>query len=77
VHGTASFGSANGRPSGPITSIGSCGRRSASHRVPAPWAAKTISTVPPWTPVSRTRYTENARRSSIDDCSPPTASATK
>ena len=44
---TGSRGRANGRPSGPTTSTGSCARRPASQAVPFPWTEKTISTVPP------------------------------
>ncbi len=70
-------GSVNGRPSGPITSSLSPRRRSASHRVPVPWTANTISTVPPAGPAAVARWMENARRSSIPEPSPPTAIATK
>ena len=42
-----SLGTGNGRPCGPVTSSTSRGRRSASHRVPGPLAAKMNSTVPP------------------------------
>ena len=73
---TGSRGSANGLPRGPIASTTSPGRRSASHAVPAPCTASTISTVPP-EPRSSARWTLNARRSRRLESSPPMASATK
>ena len=49
-------------------------RRSASHWVPGPTTANTNSTAPPWS--GRTSWMENARRSSMAVCGPPTATAT-
>src|SRR5215472_1475773 len=69
-----SRGTGNGRPSGPARSSRSRARRSASQRVPGPSAAKTNSTVPPWS--GRTSWIENARRSSMDVAGPPTATPT-
>ena len=71
---TGSRGSGNGRPSGPARSRVSLVRRSDSHPVPGPATANTNSTVPPWS--GRTWWMENARRSSIEVCGPPTATAT-
>ena len=64
----------NGRPSGPARSSTSRVRRSDSQRVPGPTTANTNSTVPPWS--GRTSWIENARRSSMEDSGPPTATPT-
>ncbi len=77
THDTGSLGSAKGRPSGPTMSTWSWRCSRESHSVPLPWVANTTSTVPPYTPRLCTLWIENARRSSIDELGPPTASATK
>ncbi len=73
---TASFGSANGRPSGPTTPRPVPAGAVASHRVAGSVAVSTISTVPPYAPVARTRWIGRVTRVTRSDSGPPTDRAT-
>ena len=57
-------------------STSSCSASRVIHVVPGPWAATTMSTVPPYVPDGLTLWIEKQRRSRFAEVSPPTASAT-